>query len=93
MKYQTNLFKLLESINKMEYSDYLDTQDWWEIRELVLRRDNHTCADCGDQAQCVHHETYDTVYTLDQAKDCISLCHNCHGIRHGKPSIKKNWTT
>lgn len=58
---------------------------WAEFRDIIFERDNHVCFDCGGKADIVHHKTpiYKEGLEFDKS-NCISLCENCHKIRHHK---------
>jgi cytochrome c553 len=50
-----------------------------ESREIVLKRDNYTCVDCGNKELLkVHHLDY----TSDEPDNLITLCASCHRKRH-----------
>ena len=76
---------------KDEYGKYLASPLWAEIRTRVLERDKHTCQDCGGPANQVHHLSYsDAVMAGKDDSQLVSLCGDCHQIRHGllEPSEK-----
>jgi len=72
------------------YNAYVRSPEWRTFRKLVLKRDKYHCVDCNDYdiPLQVHHIHYDGVesmtFTLDQ---CVSVCHTCHAIRHGRDRI------
>ena len=65
---------------------------WDKFRLLILKRDKYTCRDCKatDVELHVHHTYYipgnrPWQYPLDSL---ITLCYNCHKIRHDKQDAK-----
>lgn len=80
---------------KEEYTTYLKSTEWKTLRKLVLKRDKYRCVDCnvvalsswntdGEKLQ-VHHIHYDGIDTMTfTAEQCVSVCSNCHSIRHGR---------
>lgn len=79
-----------------QYSLYLVSQQWRDLRRKVLRRDKYRCVDClarayhkdfyptGTKLQ-VHHIHYDGIETMTFSMDqCVSVCSTCHDIRHGR---------
>ena len=64
-----------------EYSRYLNSPEWRQKRELVLRRDNHTCQSClSAVATQVHHRSYEFVDLAgnEPAFDLVAVCTPCH---------------
>lgn len=66
---------------------------FWNVREYVLYRDNHTCQIChgksGDKVLQVHHiESRRT--GGDSPKNLVTLCKTCHeGVHAGTAKLKK----
>ena len=57
---------------------------WEEVRELVLKRDNHKCIICGKKATQVHHiqlrsKRKDLIYSVN---NLVSLC-DAHHFHQG----------
>lgn len=77
--------ELLEKRKKefhKDYSEYLKSPAWREMRKLVLQRDNNICQGClVKEATQVHHLTYDNVYN-ELAFQLISVCDECHNKIH-----------
>ena len=65
-----------------EYDQYLQSDQWKMRRRGRLEYDGHKCQDCGGGASHVHHLTYEHV-GHESIEEIVSLCHNCHSIRHG----------
>jgi transposase len=57
--------------------------EWLSTRREVLRRDDHTCRDCGGDGGVVHHST---PVSEDGAKydadNLVTLCSDCHTEVH-----------
>ena len=71
-------------------------KDFWNVREYVLHRDNHTCQYCkgksGDKILNVHH-IVSRKTGGNSPENLITLCETCHNDYHKgkiKLSIKKN---
>ena len=53
-------FEARREQRRTEYQEYLQTDEWWERRELVMQRANHLCEGCRlASATEVHHLTYE----------------------------------
>ncbi|RPJ39302.1 MAG: HNH endonuclease [Planctomycetaceae bacterium] len=67
----------------LEYEHYItESEQWWEIRTKVMRRDNHWCQACLDAlATEVHHKTYDHLYR-EVLWELEAVCHTCHQRIH-----------
>ena len=63
-----------------DYDEYLKSEKWMKIRDIVLERDNYKCQSCLDaQAEQVHHtdgrfRKNEPIFTL------VSVCTRCHEI-------------
>lgn len=67
-----------------EYLAYLESEEWAELREKILERDNYVCQGClEEEATQVHHKTYAHVFE-EFAFELISLCERCHARYHGR---------
>lgn len=67
----------------MAYSDFLDSDEWRELRQAALTRANGLCDYCGESAAHVHHVRYPKVgqpHTLDML---VAVCVRCHDLSHG----------
>ena len=63
---------------------------FWNIREYVLFRDEHTCQACNGKSKDavleVHHIIQRKDGGTDRPDNLITLCHSCHHKQHnGKP--------
>jgi 5-methylcytosine-specific restriction endonuclease McrA len=71
----------------------LETHDYEELRERVLRRDGWRCQLCGSMTNLeVHHQQFRSHSGEDTEDNLITLCTNCHSSCHrwrALPSEKK----
>lgn len=69
----------LKKMGYESYPEYLKSDYWRDIKERVLKRDNHACQICGAPTTIVHHRRY-SLKTLRgrDLKKIISLCSGCH---------------
>lgn len=77
-----------------KYTRYLQSPEWKNKRELVLKRDNYKCQAClTGLATQVHHKSYEFV-DLSGSEPCfdlISVCYPCHTrIEEMKKKNRKN---
>ena len=69
---------------QFEYGQYLQTEEWRQIRNKILERDGRLCRGCLVKiATCVHHLTYDNVGD-ELCFQLVSLCDDCHNKAHNK---------
>lgn len=75
-----------------EYDAYINSPDWHEKREKVLRRDRYLCQGCLErQAINVHHLTYARLFN-ELLCDLVSLCIPCHQLCHPYKDISgRSW--
>jgi len=73
-------------------------ENWFEIREKVLERDNYTCQRCGkEEDECsslqVHHETpvkeFDSPEKANKLENLATYCGNCHQIKEMESWIRE----
>jgi hypothetical protein len=63
---------------KMNYADYLRSDEWIRKRTIRIQTDGNSCAICGSSNHLqVHHMTYKNVPN-EKNSDMITLCRNCH---------------
>ncbi len=59
---------------------------WRAVRDIVLRRDAHTCRDCGEPCSRgeadVHHLIPRAAGGEDDPANLITLCDGCHAAHH-----------
>lgn len=71
-------------LRSMPYSDYLQTPEWAEKRQLALARDGYRCRVCNEREHLhVHHRTYIRRGNED-LDDLTTLCESCHDHFHKK---------
>lgn len=77
---------------KLEYTEYLKSQYWSEVRQLVKARDGHRCVLCNSsKALEVHHRTYVHLKCeKDHLGDVHTLCSTCHSAHHGQKIAAKS---
>ena len=62
---------------KAGYYEYIKSDQWYELREQILKRDNYICQICGGKAEEVHHLTYKN-FKNEYQFELVSLCKRCH---------------
>jgi 5-methylcytosine-specific restriction endonuclease McrA len=64
------------------YNEYLATEEWRNLRQLVFRRDDGICQGCyAAPATQVHHLTYEHVCN-EFLWELTSICDGCHARVH-----------
>lgn len=63
------------------YARYLRTPHWRKFRGEILIVARFRCADCGQQANQVHHLNYKNLWR-ETWHDVIPICESCHEARH-----------
>lgn len=82
---------------KQKYKWYINSSnEWKQIRDIVLERDNYRCRCCGrtdDEAVLsVHHRSYEYLFQEqnNNYEDLITVCNVCHkAIHSAKSNIKR----
>ena len=71
------------------YEEFLNTEEWKQVSEMVKERDGHKCVICGSTENLnAHHIGYDGD-RLDE-NDIVTLCNRCHECLHnGIGEMKK----
>lgn len=70
---------LLRTLGYQNYTEYLLSPEWKEIRLIVLRRDGWACRLCGVKASEVHHRDYERDTLLGRRMDGLeAVCRECH---------------
>ena len=63
------------------YNEFLNTEEWKQVAEMVKDRDGHRCVICGSTENLnAHHIGYDGD-CLDE-NDIVTLCNRCHECLH-----------
>lgn len=67
-----------------KYKEYLLSEKWKQIKEIILKRDNFKCTQCEAEDQLhIHHLTYQHIYNeLEHLEDLTTLCEMCHKKQH-----------
>tara|TARA_R110000868_G_scaffold285682_2_gene546136 strand:- start:2653 stop:3003 length:351 start_codon:yes stop_codon:yes gene_type:complete len=66
---------------KHDYEKYLMSSEWAKKRMQTMDRDNWKCVICGNEAEVVHHLTYERIFN-ESLNDLVSLCTECHQREH-----------
>lgn len=79
----------------MEYSsykDFLESEEWRQVSEMVKERDGHKCVICGSTENLnAHHIGYDGDRLNEN--DIVTLCNRCHECLHDGIREVKNVVT
>ncbi|UAB78651.1 HNH endonuclease [Erythrobacter sp. SCSIO 43205] len=79
---QSDHFAQQDSQNALEYQEYLNSSEWRDKREKVLKRANGTCEGCLDRAATeVHHITYEHIGE-EFLWELRAVCQQCHDRIH-----------
>ena len=63
------------------YNEFLKTEEWKQIAQMVKERDGHKCVICGSTENLnAHHIGYDGD-RMDE-NDIVTLCNRCHECLH-----------
>lgn len=74
-------------MDKKEYSDYLESDEWKARRDYRLKKDGYRCAICGTGKNLqVHHITYERVKN-ELIDDLVTVCESCHNGIHSNDLI------
>ena len=81
-----------------KHSDYIKSNEWQQLREAALLRDNYTCIYCNGCAQAfagvtlnVHHAKYPDVWKDDNVDNLETVCSYCHDVYHKKENMWEEW--
>ena len=68
----------------MPYWEFLQTSYWHGVGDLIYKRDNNKCVDCGSKKSLVvHHKNYTHHYKEHlHLENLETLCTNCHKLVH-----------
>lgn len=67
---------------KQQYANYLKSYEWKRKHDFIMNKYGYRCVLCFKPAVNIHHLTYDRVF-LEDERDLIALCKNCHEFVHG----------
>jgi len=82
-------FKTKESEWFLQYTKYLQSDHWQQLRRLVLSRDP-ICQRCFvNRSQQAHHVSYEGYkkYGFSFAVECAGMCTVCHDLIHGRDAL------
>lgn len=67
-----------------EYKQFMQSDEWDEIRKAALKRANYQCSQCGarNTKLDVHHLTYERFGGDELPNDLEVLCRHCHKREH-----------
>jgi 5-methylcytosine-specific restriction endonuclease McrA len=66
---------------------------WNKMRAMILERDGHSCAYCGQEADTVDHiiPKSSEEDDLDNPGNLVAACRRCNGLKSDKPLIRTNY--
>jgi len=66
-----------------DYSDFLSTPEWQELRQKAFERDKFKCQGCGTEYNLqVHHLEYSRNRLKEKLSNLVTLCSDCHELEH-----------
>jgi 5-methylcytosine-specific restriction endonuclease McrA len=77
-------------VAQKNYKKAINSREWQEMREAVLRKDGYECKKCGDSSNLhVHHKFYVLGHAIwDYPSHALeTLCEDCHFEYHENHSI------
>lgn len=79
----------MQELQFRDYDEFLNSDEWKEVAEMVKERDNHKCVICGSIENLNAHHLRYRADRLDE-DDIITVCGNCHQCLHNAvDEIKK----
>ena len=66
----------------MTYHEYLESDDWKMLRQIVIDNQDGQCDHCGRDVTEIHHITYPKTWNEDNLDNLIGLCGPCHMKEH-----------
>ncbi|NEU73911.1 HNH endonuclease [Hassallia byssoidea VB512170] len=68
----------------LKYHEYINSQEWQEVRKLALQRSGSKCQICGSKNSLdVHHNSYDNLGNeRENLEDLVVLCSEHHQLYH-----------
>jgi len=71
-------------MTKIEYSEYLQSKHWKELRKRFYKKNKKVCSVCGATKKIqLHHLTYIRL-GKERLSDLMSVCDSCHHLIHKK---------
>lgn len=86
---ERRLFDLKQNEWFVAYNQYLNSDHWRKLRQIVLARDP-VCQHCFiNRSQQVHHVSYEGYkkFGFSFATECAGLCASCHDLIHGRDAL------
>ena len=68
---------------KMNYKEYLESEEWKELRAKAYQKANHNCELCSDYAGACHHIKYPKEWSEDCLDNLLIVCARCHSLIEG----------
>lgn len=73
-----------KGLEKLTYTEYLESTTWREIRSHALWKADYQCELCGNRHELqVHHKHYPP-RGEETASDLVVLCKWCHEAMNGR---------
>lgn len=82
----------VETLKKMKYEDFLQTDYWKMVSEQARINAHYKCQLCGcnDKKLNVHHNTYEhRGEEFKHMEDLVCLCEDCHNFYHRKDYLEQ----
>ena len=73
------------NIRRERYNEFMQSEEWRDLRTVMLDIYNHQCDVCGATEDLhVHHLTYERFGGDERTTDLQVLCKTCHERAHGR---------
>jgi 5-methylcytosine-specific restriction endonuclease McrA len=100
MKGITEIYKIrndkLKEVNLFSYSDYLNSNEWREIKAKIKKRTAlkwRVCNICGSSNNLnVHHSSYKVIGNKNPGNTLKMLCQSCHNELHQLSKENPTWS-
>lgn len=72
------------NLKELKYEDYLKTEYWKELSEVIKKEADYKCQICNSDSNLnVHHRSYEYKGIPElEKKDLVCICDKCHSIYH-----------
>ena len=61
------------------YNNYLKSKEWIEIKKIYFGKRQKKCIGCGSKKRInVHHRSYNRLGSVNETKDLVTVCSDCH---------------
>lgn len=74
---------------KIQYADYLKSEEWERVRSQIRERAQGKCELCGAEMRDVHHVTYAKRSSGEHPDNLLAVCRQCHDKVHGIRDMKE----